>query len=84
MGGLQQHRSTGKQACKMLALFAFVLTAMLALVLMSGCSTAGNNTGDLPSSEQAEQSGSTDGTSGSGFVIEDSAVVDVNIDEEGQ
>jgi len=63
-----------------------VLSLMLSLSLMfvSGCVAQGGDAdgqGNVPN--QAQQ-GESSGADSGGFVIEATAVVDVNIDEEGQ
>jgi uncharacterized protein YceK len=62
------------------ALFAFI--ALLAMVLaLSGCSAveSGGGAADKPSTQQGA---SGDGSGSQGFVMEDSATVDVKIEDE--
>ena len=82
MSFLQQQRGRGIRICKMAGLFAFVLALLLALGLMGGCRATSANADDTEST--AQEIGSIEDTSGEGFVIEDSAVVYVDINEEGE
>lgn len=61
-----------------------MLPLMLSLALMCGCVAQGTDTGEegdaVGQAQQAESSGANSG----GFVVEDTAVVDVDISEEGE
>ncbi|MCL2807564.1 MAG: hypothetical protein FWD27_05305 [Coriobacteriia bacterium] len=81
MNTLQRVRSSSIQACKKMGLYGLVLAALLALTLLGGCAPQGAS-GAGSAIEQEQQLGSDDVDSG-GFVIEDSAVVDVDIIDEG-
>ena len=61
-----------------------LLAAALAFALMGGCTPNAPDDATGGTTEQT-QNGAADGTGGEdGLVLEDSAVVDVDIDEEGE
>ena len=82
MSILQQQRGSGIQICRMAGLFAFMMALLFALALMGGCRATAANANDADGAAQGTIP--IEDTSGEGFVIEDSAVVYVDIDEEGE
>jgi hypothetical protein len=74
-------KSQSRFAFWSVCLFAFAAFFLL-LVLLTGCEQTGANTSaDLPQSTSEQGAGNVESGS-SGFVIEDTATVDVEIDEE--
>lgn len=75
-----EKETTGTPGTKKRSLFALLLVALLALTLMSAiaCTPTGDdpNTDDPPA-----QSQSTNVPNTGGFTVEDTAVVEVDIDE---
>jgi len=83
----QQVRGNRIQIFIRFCLVVIALAGLLALTLMSGCTAEASDTNATGSTDtQAQQTTSIDPdqVSGDGFVLEDTAVVNVNIDEEGQ
>ena len=83
----QQGRGNRIQILIRFCLVAIALAGLLALTLMTGCTAEASDTNAAVNTDtQAQQTNSIDPdqVSGDGFVLEDTAVVNVNIDEEGQ
>ena len=73
------------QTCKKAGLFAFIISAFFALSLMVGCTAEAENTGSSESdSGQTQSTASADNVDSSGYKFEDSALVEVKIEEEGR
>ena len=82
MSTLRQQRVSSIRTITKASLAAFVLALLLSLVLLPGCPAV--NAESEGTAEQAGQTTPVDDGSENGFVIEDTAVVDVIIEDEGE
>ena len=82
---LQQNKRNSNHTCIRAGFLAFMLSAILALVLMGGCTADASDTGTTESElGQTHTSNSAGDADSSGFVFEDTATVDVKNGEEGR
>jgi len=79
---LLQNKNNNRRAGNRLGLLAFILATIFALVLMTGCPAADAHNSAAGNEELPSQANSSSNQSGEGFVMEDSVIVDVNIEEE--
>jgi len=84
VGVLRKHKGSHFQTCKKAGLFAFIISVFFTLILMGGCTAEADNAGAPGGTDQSQSTASADEADGSGFIYEDTATVEVKIEEEGR
>jgi len=80
--GSKQHKTYGARAFARLGLLVLALAATVALAALFGCTQASADDSGQAAADQNQQL--SDQVTGQGFTMEDSAVVEVQIDGEGE